>query len=125
MKVRKISTLALLFSGILLLSGLFLSVLSLTAQADELQEPLEENPVSKAPLNPTLDSRMPAVVPGEEVSRSGRKMKVWSSGGSPSERVEAPQAPVANDQWRVNDGQPDDVSVIIDGRGLRHPRNRR
>jgi len=49
-------------------------------------------------MQPTLDQRLPPVLPGEEVERGGKKMKIWSSAGSPSsnpapQAAQAPQAP--------------------------------
>lgn len=35
----------------------------------------------RATPEPTLDPRLPPVLPGEEVERGGKKMKVWSSSG--------------------------------------------
>lgn len=35
----------------------------------------------RAKPEPTLDPRLPPVIPGEEVERGGKKMKVWSSSG--------------------------------------------
>lgn len=35
----------------------------------------------RAKPEPTLDPRLPPVLPGEEVERGGKKMKVWSSSG--------------------------------------------
>lgn len=72
---------------------------------------------------PTLDPRLPPVVPGEELVRNGKTTKVWSTSGSPSVggEVPAPNSPPQN--WTVNNGtgpggNGDGVSVIVDGRGL-------
>lgn len=51
---------------------LFLSTLSF---ADQDTFDMRSKP------EPTLDPRLPPVLPGEEVERGGNRMKVWSSSG--------------------------------------------
>lgn len=72
---------------------------------------------------PTLDPRMPPVVPGEEVIRNGKKIKVWSTSGSPSVSTEVPAASTTHQNWTVDEGRANDnngqgVAVIVDGRDL-------
>lgn len=62
---------------------------------------------------PTLDPRLPPVIPGEVVERGGERMKVWSSSG-PVTTGDAPQAP-----------QPGSVGVMIDQRDRNRDFDRR
>lgn len=62
---------------------------------------------------PTLDPRLPPVIPGEVVERGGERMKVWSSSG-PVSSGEAPQAP-----------QPGSVGVMVDQRDRNRDFDRR
>lgn len=68
---------------------------------------------------PKLDPRMPAVIPGQSVHVGGDDIKVWSTGGNPSEvlgneSIEAPKAPIATETPNSIRG---DLSVILDRRG--------
>lgn len=60
-----------------------------------------------------LDKRLPAVMPGQEVTANGKKMKVWSSSGPVP--VSEPPEP-----WRRDSGQihvnENGVGVIVDQR---------
>jgi hypothetical protein len=51
--------------------------------------------VETAAPTPSPDPRLPPVLPGEEVGQGENRMKVWSTGGSPSH--EAPPAPDETD----------------------------
>lgn len=70
----------------------------------------------RAQVEPTLDPRLPAVIPGQEVIRNGKKIKVWSTGGSPSvgANYQQPQ------DW-TDSGLADNPSIIIDGRQVHAP----
>lgn len=69
------------------------------------------------------DPRLPPALPGEEVQRNGKKMKLWSTSGSPSEQIATPPAPSQN--WTEGglphiNGQPLSVIVEEDRRGHSH-----
>ena len=60
----------------------------------------------------SFDSRLPPVLPGEEVNDDGNKMKVWSSAGG------VPVSP-APEPFKKQDGRVDlsnGTTVILDGR---------
>ena len=66
------------------------------------------------------DPRLPPVLPGEEVKRSGKNMKVWSTAGSPSVTIEVPTPNAGSQDWTaprdLSGGSDRDVSIIVDGR---------
>lgn len=108
--------------GIEYRTALFLAVIfmfPLRALADGDGEPssrsrVEEQASSSAETSPQLlDKRLPAVMPGQEVTANGKKMKVWSSSGPVP--VSEPPEP-----WRRDSGQihvnESGVGVIVDQR---------
>jgi hypothetical protein len=60
-----------------------------------------------------FDTRLPPVIPGEDIVHNGRKMKVWSSSG-PVPVGSVPVAPQAPSQ-QATDAQ--NFAVIVDSRG--------
>jgi hypothetical protein len=105
------STLLLFLISIFVSSNLF---------ADDTESVISVHKQKIAP-NQELDPRLPPVIPGEELTRAGKKIKVWSTGGSPSVSIEPPlaaEAPVSENEWKVGDPN-NNFDVIVDGRGRR------
>ncbi len=67
-------------------------------------------------IQPTLDPRLPPVLPGEPVARGGKKMNVWSTAGSPS-GVRPPEVPEPGKGL-----QDDSIDIIVDRRKSGHPK---
>ncbi len=68
----------------------------------------EHSDTKAAPLDP----RLPPVIPGEEITRGGKKIKIWSSSG-PVPVAEAPEP------WRSRNNENLDAlkgGIIVDGR---------
>lgn len=62
-------------------------------------------------LPPQLDKRLPPVLPGQEVTINGKRMRVFSTSG-PVAVSPPPQAPAPGESG--NKVQLDDVDVIVD-----------
>jgi hypothetical protein len=66
---------------------------------------------------PTADPRLPPLLPGQEVNINGKKMKVWSTSGNLSGTTENPPPETLKDSTH-GPVKGEDLSVIVDGRGL-------
>lgn len=61
-----------------------------------------------------LDPRLPPMLPGEEVTRGGKKMRVWTTTGPvPVTNLSPPQAPGPPGQANI---APGNVSIVVDRR---------
>jgi len=97
-------------------------------ETDRGREPAAK-PTPNQASDASFDKRLPPVLPGEEVSDSGRTMKVWSTAGpvTVSSPPEPPRPCSAGDPncRRQGEVRPGDISVIIDGRPrVRGPEHR-
>ena len=75
-------------------------------------------PTATAGSDATFDKRLPPVLPGETVTDSGRKMKVWSTSGPVP--VGSPPEPWKNDSSLTVGESGSGVSVIVDRERKEH-----
>lgn len=93
----------------ILLSGLFILALSQPARSDDSGDANKNSGVEHE-SSASFDKRLPPVLPGEEITKNGKTMKVWSSSG-PVVVSEAPEP------WKTPAQQlPSGIGVVVDQR---------
>ena len=101
MKKRMITTLAFVASSLLLNADL---------RADDAGDTAKPDSSVPHESAASFDKRLPPVLPGEEITKDGKTMKVWSSSG-PVVVADAPEP------WRTPAQQlPSGIGVIVDQR---------
>lgn len=92
--------------------GVVLGLTVTTAVADQVSEDSSEDSKSRAPTTRQYDSRLPPLLPGEEVvTETGQRMRTWSSAGP------VPVNPRPTPQTLQNLNGNGGAAIIIDGRG--------
>ena len=96
----------------ILAAAAILSLISTSAQADGGGPPNDSFTVttqeSTTSKTEKLDPRLPPTLPGETVSRNGKKMRVWSSAGP----VPVDNAPAAPEPWQNQNRPPTQQTQI-------------
>ena len=83
------------------------------AQAQSIGRDSFVQPAATVPSGAAFDKRLPPVLPGEEIAGHSKKIRVWSTGGSPVERgAQVPSLPVPPE----SNHDSNNISVILDQR---------
>ena len=112
-------------SSVLFFAAFFLFVALRDAWADGMNDSEARTAAKSAESvsdNTVEDPRLPAVVPGQEVVRNGKTIKVWSTGGSPTVpgsrggSAQVPNIPTTPQSIQQNGLTNSQIGVIVDGR---------